>query len=113
MLEAGLDVQCGRWVADKQGRFLKIKLENERGFPDRRVLLPGGVSAYVELKRPDGTGKPSPHQSYWIKVLNELGQDAFFCEDFDTFVQIMTILIENHRPNWILSDPALRLFDGT
>lgn len=88
-LEAGLEQLALLWTVDHGGLCLKVKLENQRGFPDRMIILPGGFVCFVEFKRPDKKGKPSPHQTKWIKHFNKLGQKAFFCDDFDQFVEQM------------------------
>ena len=57
-------------VEDVGGVAIKIRLI--RGFPDRVVLLPGGVCEFVELKRPVG-GKFEPLQTKWHARLRKLG----------------------------------------
>lgn len=41
------------------------------GWPDRLVLLPGGITVWVETKRPDGTHDPL--QRWRAAVLRRLG----------------------------------------
>jgi hypothetical protein len=54
------------------GVALKLVLAGEKGFPDRTILLPGGVVLFVEVKEPNG-GKVSEHQKRWIAKLHALG----------------------------------------
>jgi len=54
------------------GQCLKWVSPGRSGVPDRIVLLPGGVIAFVELKRPEG-GRVSALQLYWADMLQELG----------------------------------------
>jgi hypothetical protein len=42
------------------------------GWPDRLVLLPGGIIAFVECKRPHG-GRDEPMQPRVQKMLGDLG----------------------------------------
>lgn len=56
----------------KQRRGLTIKIMFLRGWPDRIVLLPGGVILFVELKRPVG-GKFEPLQVRIHDKLRRLG----------------------------------------
>lgn len=49
--------------------------DNDNGMPDRLVLLPDGMVAWVELKTDDG--KLSELQKYQHKKLSDLGQLVF------------------------------------
>ena len=59
------------------------------GWPDRLVLLPGGVAVFVELKRPTG-GKDEPLQPRVQRMLRKLG---FRVEKLHTKQQIDELLI--------------------
>lgn len=48
-----------------------VKFTGARGLPDRIVLLPGGRTAYVEVKRPGKRAKKL--QAYWLRVLAGYG----------------------------------------
>lgn len=54
------------------GRCLKFIPDYDEGMPDRLIILPRGVIAFVETKRPHG-GKLSAMQKYQIHKLEELG----------------------------------------
>lgn len=56
----------------KQVKGFTIKVRFMRGWPDRIVLLPGGVLVFVELKRPVG-GKFEPLQERIHHKLRSLG----------------------------------------
>jgi len=46
-------------AADAAGGIaVKLNLRGRRGWPDRLVLLPGGVAFFVELKRPGEQAQP-------------------------------------------------------
>lgn len=77
MLEKDIEKRVCQWVEKEGGIALKIKLDSQRGFPDRLIILPDMV-LFVELKKPK-TGKKSPHQSTWLDVLVGLDQHAFVC----------------------------------
>lgn len=64
-----------RQVEARGGRCVKFNPENNRGWPDRIVLLPGGVLVWVELKRPRG-GVIAPAQYVAHEDLRRLGQQV-------------------------------------
>lgn len=55
------------------GQCVKFIPDFNRGWPDRIVLLPGGVLVWVELKRPKG-GVIAPAQHVAHEDLRRLGQ---------------------------------------
>lgn len=59
-----------------------VKMMAVRGLPDRLVLLPGGRTVFVELKRPKG-GRLSPHQKFWIARLQALGVEVAVARNGD------------------------------
>ncbi len=62
----------------KLERGMSIKLRFMRGWPDRIVLLPGGILAFIELKRPKG-GEFEPLQLRTHAMLRRLGFKVFTC----------------------------------
>lgn len=60
------------------GLCIKLNPFGYAGIPDRLVLLPGGVIAFFELKRPVG-GKYEPLQLRWHSKLRKLGFHVFVC----------------------------------
>lgn len=69
-LEKMLEIAIERYFCSRiQGYALKLKCV--RGWPDRTVLMDGGIIFFVEFKTE--TGKLSPHQKYWKKILESLG----------------------------------------
>lgn len=59
---------------DLRGIALKGDVPGRR-FLDRIVILPGGMTYYVELKRPKG-GRLSEHQKETIRRLKDMGHDV-------------------------------------
>ena len=55
------------------------------GFPDKIILLPGGVALFAELKTPTGTMRPG--QLYWIDRLNKLGFAADVFRDYKSLIE--------------------------
>lgn len=63
-------------VKRRGGVVRKLRWDGTNGAPDRVVLAPGPRIAFVELKRPDGTGRTSKLQAREIRLLRRLGFDA-------------------------------------
>lgn len=70
-----------RWCKSVGARCKKLRIENERGFPDRTVLLPNGVAVFVELKRRGE--KPSPLQKQWLTWLAAHGYACGWADNFE------------------------------
>lgn len=72
-LENEVEGHLRRRVEKAGGVCVKFLPDFARGFPDRIVLLPGGVLVWVETKRPQG-GVLSPIQKVQHVLLRRLGQ---------------------------------------
>jgi Holliday junction resolvase-like predicted endonuclease len=80
MVEADIENEVVAWCKANGGEALKLKLEGQRGWPDRTILMPGGVVVFVELKH---KAKPSFQQLRWLARLEELGFTAGICHSLD------------------------------
>lgn len=65
-------------VQKRGGRAIKLTSSSLRALPDRLVLLPKGVMAFVEVKAPGR--KPSINQKMMIKELQRLGYTAVWLD---------------------------------
>lgn len=83
MLESELEREVVEWAESEGGRALKLKLDNERGFPDRTIILPGARIAFPELKRPRGSTKRYEQQKRMVAWLQSMGLPAAFCDNLD------------------------------
>ena len=83
MLESDLEQEVVEWARSQGGRAVKLKAENERGWPDRTIFLPCGFIAFVELKRAKGSTKKYEQQKRTIAWLKAGGFPAAFCETLD------------------------------
>lgn len=70
--ESAVETELRRRVHAIGGECVKVADLGRRGFPDRLLLLPGGIVAFVELKRPRG-GILSVHQQQYRMRFAELG----------------------------------------
>lgn len=71
-LERDVERYLTREVERRGGRCVKFIPDNEPGMPDRLLLLPGGVTLWVETKRT--TGELRALQQYQHTRLRRLGQ---------------------------------------
>jgi len=65
---------CVEEAKRRGGEAVKGNAMNTRGFPDRTILLPGGVSGFLELK--GSAGRTTKLQDYWLEKLRGLGFKA-------------------------------------
>lgn len=71
MLEKQIEQKLIRMVKQQGGLALKFVSPSYAGMPDRLVLLPDGIIAFVELKAPGK--KPRPLQLARHRLLRSLG----------------------------------------
>lgn len=74
MKESELEARFVRGVKSLGGAAYKFVSPGNVGVPDRLVILPGGIVAFVELKAEGG--RLSPMQDRQISRLRELGADV-------------------------------------
>lgn len=74
VLEKHLEKKFKQLVESKGGLCLKLVVLSFIGWPDRTVLMPGGVVVFLEFKKPGGV--LSKQQVYWLARLNGLGFTA-------------------------------------
>ncbi len=66
----------------KLGIFhVKMNGISQRGWPDRLILLPGGIILFIELKAPGRESNLSAHQANVIDRLRELGFPVLVSSD--------------------------------
>lgn len=90
-LEANIENRIVKYVESIGGLALKLVVASERGFPDRTLLLPGGLVVFVEIKRP-GKSKTYFMQTRWQERLQRRG---FRCEFIRSIDQLKSLLREN------------------
>ena len=70
--EAKVEADIVAWSEMNGGLALKLKIDGQRGFPDRTILMPGGIVLFVEVKKPKG-GVVSQQQKDWVRKLQGRG----------------------------------------
>ena len=71
----------------RRGGLCEKWISGTAGWPDRLVLLPGGVCAFVEVKAPNK--KPRPLQKARHRLLKKLGFKVYVLDDAEQIVGII------------------------
>ena len=74
-MEKDLEAKVGRWVRRRGGLWLKWVSPGYTGVPDRILIRPGGLIAFVEMKQE--TGRRMKRQRYVGDVLRSYGFKVF------------------------------------
>ena len=88
-LEKSIENVLLQAVEDDGGLCLKWTCPGHRGVPDRMVIFPGGIIAFVELKRPGAKVKAGGLQNWWRRRLAEVG---FPCYEISTTEQVKQLV---------------------
>lgn len=72
-LEKSIENVLRQAVEDEGGLCLKWVCPGHKGVPDRMLLFPHGIIAFVELKRPGAKVKAGGLQNWWRQRLTEFG----------------------------------------
>jgi len=92
MLESKLQAKCVKLAKRNKIMVRKIHAENRKGFPDLLLIFPDtGIVAFVEMKRPDGTGQLSKLQDREIGRIRKQGANAYQCMSYSRFLSILTL----------------------
>lgn len=90
-LEKSIENVLRKAVEDEGGVCLKWTCPGHRGVPDRMILFPGGVIAFVELKRPGAKVKAGGLQEWWREKLASFG---FSCYEISTAEQAQQLVLQ-------------------
>lgn len=84
MREKTVEAALRKAVEDEGGLCLKWVCPGHTGVPDRIILFPGGIIAFVELKRPGAKVKAGGLQEWWREKIQSFG---FPCCEISTVEQ--------------------------
>lgn len=76
-LEKSIENILRKAVEDEGGVCLKWTCPGHRGVPDRMILFPGGIIAFVELKRPGAKVKAGGLQEWWREKIQSFGFQCY------------------------------------
>ena len=93
--EADLEAKCFKLVKKAGGKLKKLGADNDRGCPDRLVILEGGASFFCEFKKPGCV--PTKIQLYRLEELRTLGFVAEWVDSEARFLEIWESVIAGHR----------------
>lgn len=72
-LEKSIENVLRKAVEAEGGLCLKWVCPGHRGVPGRMILFPGGIIAFVELKRPGAKVKAGGLQEWWREKIQSFG----------------------------------------
>lgn len=87
MRESEIERYLKKQVVANGGKCWKWVSPGRRGVPDRIVIMPGGVVAFVELKAPGKTERPD--QVRVQKILRDLGCQVYSSVDSKVKVDLI------------------------
>ena len=87
MRESDIEAALRGGVALLGGIAYKFVSPGRRGVPDRLVVMPNGVTVYVELKAPGE--KPEPHQEREHQRLRERGHRVYVIDSLEGVRQLL------------------------
>ncbi len=90
--EKYLEKKLVREIKNLGGLALKFTSSTEAGYPDRLLILPGGVSLWVEIKSKGE--KPTKLQKHRITTLKKLKQDV---EIIDNYADLENLISQLKR----------------
>lgn len=99
-LEKSIENILRKAVEDEGGVCLKWTCPGHRGVPDRMILFPGGIIAFVELKRPGAKVKAGGLQEWWRQRLVGFG---FRCYEISTVEQVQQLVFQLSTESFALT----------
>lgn len=95
--EKSIERYLNKRVRELGGISLKHSDPGNAGFPDRVILLPGGVTAWVELKSKGE--KPGRLQSLRFAAMERIGHPVHVCDSKESVDDVLRRLTaKNRRP---------------
>ena len=85
--EKSIEMKVVRWAKLAGWLVLKMNPAWNKGVPDRMFLGPGGVTVFIEFKKPGG--KVAPLQLYYNEWLKQLGHHAHILDNYDDAVRAL------------------------
>ncbi len=90
MHEKQIEQKLVKYESDLGGWALKLSSPGTSGLPDRLLLMPGGIAAFVEVKAPGK--KPRALQQVQMRRLKQLGFPVIVLDDSEQIGQTIDVL---------------------
>lgn len=90
MHEKQIEQKLVKYVTYLGGWALKLSSPGTSGLPDRLLLMPGGIAAFVEVKAPGK--KPRALQQVQMRRLKQLGFHVFVLDDARQIESILDVV---------------------
>jgi hypothetical protein len=90
-VEADDEKKFVKWCEARGYQCLKLRIDGVNGFPDRTVLGPDGLVAFIEFKRHDG--RVSAGQKNFLAWASLNGHAAFLAYSFEEAVKFMEAVL--------------------
>ena len=91
--ERRVESKCRELVKSLKGRL--VKLEGEKGDPDRMCILPGSVIFFCEFKRPGA--KPTRLQALRLEEFKKAGFVAGWADSVESFQGLCALALVSAR----------------
>lgn len=95
MTESEHEAEFAKWLKRNGYDSERLAPKTVRGFPDRTVWLPNGLTIYVEMKR--AGGRLSIHQKRWKKRLEDAGQIYEDCWSADEAINTVKYYLKGGK----------------
>lgn len=83
MTENVLEKKICQCIKKRGGKAFKWLCPSTAGVPDRIAIFPQGNIIFIEVKRPDGTGRLSKRQQFMREKLEALGCMVWVVDSLD------------------------------
>jgi hypothetical protein len=83
--ESAVQSEIIRYCKARRLRAIKMTMTNYRGVPDLVIPLPGGMTIWVEVKRPGSSYRQTPVQEEWLDYLRKMGHQSYIVRSLDEF----------------------------
>lgn len=110
MRESELEKRFSDMVGRAGGKAYKFVSPGNDGVPDRLVILPGGRTGFVELKRKGG--KPRKLQQFRMAELERLGCLTAVVDDPESAARAIRAIAAQDGPTGLFSEPVNRAPHG-
>lgn len=93
-LELAFQKEVIKWLNKHKIYHFRTQMGNKSGLPDIICCI-NGIFVGLELKRPDGKGKPTKQQEKICKDINDIGGVGLFVTSIDTLQDLCNYLNTN------------------